>query len=74
MELHPKDKGSQFAFYCHTKHIARSKPGFMPRGVDQATPQALAEWEADAFSQTPYQYSSRNKVCHRISGHPRRLT
>eukprot|EP00973_Karenia_brevis_P008608 1164957-Karenia_brevis.AAC.1 len=62
MELHPKDKGPQFAFYLSYQiHIAQARPGFMPRGIDQAAPQALAEWEADDFSQAPYQYSSRNK-------------
>eukprot|EP00973_Karenia_brevis_P039261 5422265-Karenia_brevis.AAC.1 len=72
--LHSNDPGRGFAFLCHTRHIPRDRPGHDPRGIHEVSAQALQEWADDDYSQSPYQYATRNKVCHKTSGHSRRLT
>ena len=43
--------------------IRRSKPPFMPCGIDSCDPATLQRWETDEYRYPPYQYRESNLVC-----------
>ena len=64
---------NDFTFCCFTRRVPQKKPPTTPGGLDRSTPKQLAEWEADSWAQSPYQYARSNNVWNRRVGGERRL-